>query len=110
LKKVVPLSAFLKCDPATRSLAPNLDEGSATAILRNLQAIATREDVTAVLVGLLPDEGYQSDRILIKTFAPANVIRQWSALLQTEFQTISARRYEVDGKRRRVRSLLFVWD
>jgi len=110
LKNVVPLSTFLKHDPANRILAPNLDTNSATALLGNLQAIAAREDVTAVRVGLMPDEGYQSDRVLIKTFAPADVIRQWPGLLQSEFKTISVRRYEVGGKRRKVRSLLFVWD
>lgn len=110
LKNVVPLGAFLEYDTASRVLGSSLDQDGATAVLRNLQVIAAREDVTDVRVGLLPEEGNRSDRVLIKTFAPADVIQQWSSLLQAEFQTISARRYEVDGKRRKVRSLLFVWD
>jgi hypothetical protein len=110
LKKVVPLTDFLQYAPADRILAPNLDENSATALLGNLQAIAARDDVTDVRVGLLPDEGYQSDRVLIKTFASVGVIREWSSLLRTDVQTIATRRYEVNGERRKVRSLLFVWD
>ena len=110
LKNVVPLIDFLKYDPANRILAPNLDENRATAVLKNLQVITAREDVIAVRVGLLPDDGYQSDRVLIKTFAPVDVISRWSELLQTECQTISTRRYEINGRRRKVRNLLFLWD
>ena len=110
LKDVMPLDSFLKYDPAKRILAPNLDEHERMALLANLQTIAAREDVRKISVGLLPDEGCQSDRVLIKTFAPDDVIRQWPELLQTGFRTISTYRYEVNGKRRKVRSLLFVWD
>ena len=110
LKDVVPLSDFLGQDPANRVLAPDLNEDSRAAMLRSLQAIVAREDVMTVKVGLLPEEGYRSDRVLVKTFAPHDVICQWQELLQTEFRIVSTLRYEVDGKRRKVRSLLFLWD
>jgi len=110
MKDIVPLGDFLQHDSAKRILAPNLDEHERAAVVANLQAIAAREDVMRVTVGLLPDEGYLSDRIVIKTFAPDDVIRHWPELLDTGFRTISTLRYEVNGKRRKVRSLLFVWD
>src|SRR5262249_34511487 len=110
MKTIVPLDDFLQHDPAKKILGPHLDEHERMALLANLQTIAAREDVRTVTMGLLPDEGYQSDRVVIKTFASDDVIRQWPELLQTGFQTISTLRYEVDGKWRKVRSLLFVWD
>jgi len=45
------------------------------------------------------------------TLARHDVIRQRPDLLHTdEVKTISTYRYEVDGKRRKVRRLLFIWD
>ena len=110
LKNIVSLDKFLTQDPARRVLAPELDEDSRAALLTGLQSIAARDDVTAVSVGLLPEDGYISDRVLIKTFASLDVVRQWTKLLQTEFQTVAILRYDIDGKRRKVRSLLFVWN
>jgi ABC-type multidrug transport system fused ATPase/permease subunit len=110
LKNVVSLDDFLKHDPAETVLAPEMDQDERSALLRNLRAIAAREDVRTIRIGLLPEEGYRSDRVLIETFAPRDVIGQWRKLLQTEFQTVSSLRYEVDGKRRTMRSLLFIWD
>jgi len=95
MKNIVTLDDFLQHDPAKRILAPNLDEHERTALLVNLQTIAAREDVRTVTVGLLPDEGYQSDRVVIRTFASDDVIRQWPELLQTGFRTISTLRYDL---------------
>jgi hypothetical protein len=111
LKGVVPLDDFLRHDPADRTLAPNEDEEIQTALLTNLAAIAAREDVLEVSVGVHDEEGYVSDQVHIKTYAPGDVICEWQELLHTEeFWTILTLRYEVDGRRRKVRHLLFTWD
>lgn len=111
LKNVVPLERFLKFKPAGNTvLAPNLSDEERQTLLRNLQTIHDRDDVLEIIVGLLPDEGNISDRILIKTYAPRNAARSWSELLDTEFNEIASYTYQVKGTRRKVRSLLFVWD
>jgi len=111
LKGGVSLDDFLQHDPADRTLAPNEDEEVQTALLTNLEAIAVRKDVLEVSVGLHDEEGYVSDQVLIKTYAPGDVICEWQELLHTEeFWTILTLRYEVDGRQRKVRHLLFTWD
>ena len=45
LKNIMSFERFLKLDPANTVLAPNLDGDERTTLLRNLQAIASREDV-----------------------------------------------------------------
>ena len=110
LKIVVPLEDFLQGNPATNVLAPNLDSPQRADVIAHLEKIRSRAVVKEVLVGILADEGNASDRILIKTYAPREVTAQWEKLLGAESQPIMALRYMINGKRRRVRSLMFTWD
>ena len=77
--------------------------------MTSLEAIAARDDVLEVSVGLRNDEGYVSSQVLIKTHAPGDVICEWSESLCTGELPLLTLRYEVDGRRRTVRHLLFVW-
>lgn len=111
LKTVVPFSRFLQLGSKSRALAPNIDQATQMAILDHLRSINDRADVTEVLVGLLADEGDVSDRVLIKTYAPKSDSDQWTSLLSADGQQqISRYKYDVDGIKRNVRSILFIWD
>ena len=110
LKNVVPLEKFLKLKPSNTVLGPNLSDEERQTLLQNLETIHGRADVLEIIVGILPDEGNISDRILIKTYAPTDVTRTWQTLLGTGASQISSYRYQVEGAKRKVRSLLFVWD
>jgi hypothetical protein len=111
LKTVVPFSRFLQLSSKSRVLAPNLDQATQLTILNQLKSINERTDVTEVLVGLLADEGDVSDRVLIKTYAPKSTSDQWTSLLYADGQQqISSYKYDIDGIKRNVRSILFIWD
>lgn len=108
LEKVVSLNDFLGLPHAL--LAPNLDGGDRANVLRSLESISARSDVLDVSVGLVTDEGNVSDRVLVMTYASSKAIREWASLLKAEHQRVSSLKYEVGGRRQRVRGILFVWD
>ena len=110
LKNVVPLENFLTFKSVNTVLGPNLSNESRQVLQQNLEILHGRADVLEIIVGILPDEGNISDRILIKTYAPQEIIRTWPGLLGTGANQISFYRYQVHGARRKVRSLLFIWD
>jgi hypothetical protein len=96
LKGVVSLDDFLQHDPADRTLAPNEDEEIQTELLTNLEAIAAREDVLEVSVGLHDEEGYVSDQVLIKSdVSNCNKVHSQSAVARSPNQSVSSSRSEV---------------
>ncbi len=108
LKNIVPLKDFLGLPNSV--LAPNLEDGDRAGVLRHLEVLSAREDVIEVEVGLLPDEGDISDRVLVTTYASADAIQEWASALKADPLRVSSLKFKVAGGRRRVRGILFVWD
>ena len=108
LKNMMPLDKFINSKDSL--LGPNLDEGERETIMGHLQTILSRKDVISITVGLLPEEGNISDRILIKTYASTEELAGWSDLLGKEYGVVSTYRYKVKNIKQKVRSVLFIWD